>query len=103
VPPPLDPKDAYASWHDPSRHVRLLAFASPDGAEVTIVAMNRIEGDVTLEVSLAGLGAAASKPFVHHRTTRSENGRRVEETRATGGKLRVTLPEASIVTLTTLR
>jgi hypothetical protein len=102
--PPRDPKDVYAGWHDPMRHVRLLAFASPDGSDATLVGMSRVEGDVELEVALSGLAAGTSgKPLAYYRTTRTEDARLVEERKAEGGTLRITVPEGSIFTLTTLR
>ena len=104
VVPPRDPKDVYAGWHDPMRHVRLLAFASPDGQDVTLVGMSRVEGDVALEVGLLGLAPGASgKPLAYYRTTRTEDARLVEEKAATNGAIRISVPEGSIFTLTTLR
>jgi hypothetical protein len=102
--PPRDPKDVYAGWHDPMRHVRLLAFTSPDGEDVTLVGMSRVEGDVALEVVLHGLAQGASgKPLSYYRTTRTEDARLVEEKVAASGALRISVPEGSIFTLTTLR
>jgi len=102
--PPRDPKDVYAGWHDPMRHVRLLAFTSPDGQDVTLVGMSRVEGDVALEVGLNGLApGAAGKPLAYYRTTRTEDARLVEEKAATSGAVRISVPEGSIFTLTTLR
>ncbi len=102
--PPRDPKDVYAGWHDPMRHLRLLAFASPDGSDVTLVGMSRVEGDVELEVALSGLApGAAGKPLAYYRTTRTEDARLVEEKRAEDGVVRIFVPEGSIFTLTTLR
>ena len=102
--PPRDPKDVYAAWHDPMRHVRLLAFTSPDGQDVTLVGMSRVEGDVALEVGLSGLAPGASgRPLAYYRTTRTEDARLVEEQTATRGVIRATVPEGSIFTLTTLR
>jgi hypothetical protein len=66
--------------------------------------MNRVEGDVELEVDLRGLAPeATSRPLACYRTTRTEDARLVEETTAAGGRARFTVPEASIFTLTTLR
>ncbi len=102
--PPRDPKDVYAGWHDPMRHLRLLAFASPDGSDVTLVGMSRVEGDVELEVALSGLAqGAAGKPLAYYRTTRTEDARLVEEKSAEKGAVRISVPEGSIFTLTTLR
>jgi hypothetical protein len=102
--PPRDPKDVYAAWHDPMRHVRLLAFTSPDGRDVTLVGTSRVEGDVALEVGLLGLAPGASgKPLAYYRTTRTEDARLVEEKAVAGGPARITVPEGSIFTLTTLR
>jgi hypothetical protein len=104
VPPPRDSKNAYAGWQDPARHLRLAAFVSPDGRDVTLVGMSRVEGDVELAVSLRGLAPeAAARPLAYLRTTRTEDARLVEEKAAVDGTLRVTVPEASIFTLTTLR
>jgi len=102
--PSREPKDPYASWHDPMRHVRLLAFASPDGQDITLVGMSRVEGEVTLEVGLSGLAPGASgKPLSYCRTTRTEDARLVEETTMRNGAVRIGVPEGSIFTLTTLR
>jgi hypothetical protein len=101
--PPRDPKDVYALWHDGMRHGRLVGFASPDGKDFTLVGMSRVEGDVELEVSLRGLASEGmGKPIAYYRTTRTEDCRRVEGKGAPGGGLRVTIPEGSIFTLTTL-
>jgi hypothetical protein len=103
VPPPRDSKNAYAGWQDPARHLRLAAFVSPDGRDVTLVGMSRVEGDVDLAVSLRGLTAgAATRPLAYVRTTRTEDARLVEETRAVEGTVRIVVPEGSIFTLTTL-
>jgi hypothetical protein len=102
--PPRDPKDVYAGWHDPMRHVRLLAFASPDGQDLTLVGMSRVEGDVELAVRLSGLAPeAAGKSLAYCRTTRAEDARPVEEKATAGGAVRISVPEGSIFTLTTLR
>jgi hypothetical protein len=98
-----DPKDVYGTWHDAGRHVRLLAFASPDGADATVVGMNRVESDVQLELTVSGLApAAATKPFAVVTTTRGENARRTEPVRAETGVLKLTVPEGAIFTITTL-
>jgi hypothetical protein len=102
--PPRDPKDVYAGWHDPMRHLRLLAFTSPDGSDVTLVGMSRVEGDVELAVALSGLApGAAAKPLAYYRTTRNEDARLVEEKGTETGVVRISVPEGSIFTLTTLR
>jgi hypothetical protein len=86
------------------RHLRLLAFASPDGQDVTLVGASRVEGDVELEVALKGLAPGASgKALAYYRTTRAEDARRVETKEATAGVVRLSVPEGSIFTLTTLR
>jgi hypothetical protein len=104
VAPSRDPKDVYASWHDPMRHVRLLAFTSPDGQDVTLVGMSRVEGDVELKAALSGLAPGASgKPLAYYRTTRTEDARLVETKGAVSGFVRISVPEGSIFTLTTLR
>ena len=100
--PPRDPKNAYAGWQDPMRHLRLVAFASADGRDVTLVGMSRVEGDVDLAVSLKGLAAGAEGMLVSYlRTTRTEDARLVEQKPAAGGTVRITVPEGSIFTLTT--
>ncbi len=102
--PPRDPKDVYAGWHDPMRHLRLLAFTSPEGSDVTLVGMSRVEGDVDLEVALSGFApGAAGKPLAYYRTTRTEDARLVEEKGTETGPVRIAVPEGSIFTLTTLR
>lgn len=102
--PPRDAKDVYAAWHDPMRHLRLLAFASPDARDVTLVGMSRLEGDVALDVALRGLAPeAVGKPLACYRTTWAEDARLVEEKEAIDGTARLMVPEASIFTLTTLR
>jgi hypothetical protein len=104
VPPARDPGNAYAGWQDPMRHVRLLAFTSPDGQDVTLVGMSRVEGEVELEVRLGGLApGAARRALAYYRTTRTEDARLVEEKAAAGAAVRITVPEGSIFTLTTLR
>lgn len=104
VGPPRDPKDVYAGWHDPMRHLRLLAFASADGQDVTLVGTSRVEGDVELEVALRGLAPGASgKALAYYRTSRAEDARLVEIKEAPAGVVRLSVPEGSIFTLTTLR
>lgn len=103
APPARDAKDVYAGWHDLSRHVRLLAFASADGGDLTLVGTSRVEGELELEVSLAGLARGAlAKPVRCYRTTRGEDARLVGALDASSGTLRVVVPEGSIFTLTTL-
>jgi hypothetical protein len=101
--PQRDPRDVYAVWHDPMRHLPLLAFVSPDGHDVTLVGMTRVEGDVALEVSISGLPDAVPGPLAYYRTSRTENTRLVGETTSTNGVVRIVVPEGSIFTLTTLR
>jgi hypothetical protein len=99
--PPRDPKDVYADWHDPMRHLRLLGFVSPDDTDFTIVGMSRVEADVELDVSLKGLGSGR---LAYYRTTRSEDCALVTELEPDeDGVMRVVVPGSSIFTLTTLR
>ena len=80
----------------------MLGFVSPDGGDLTIVGMSRMEADVELEISLEGLEGLAG-PLAYFRTTRTEDCDLVTELEPEDGTLRVVVPEASIFTLSTLR
>jgi hypothetical protein len=99
--PPRDPEDVYAGWHDPMRHLRLVGFVSPDGADFTLVGMSRIEADVELEIELRGLEGG---PVAYYRTTDSEDCVLAAEIEPDeDGRVRAVVPRDSIFTLTTLR
>jgi hypothetical protein len=100
--PPSDPGDVYAIWHDVMRHLRLLGFVSPDGKDLTLVGMSRIEAHTELEISLEGLEATPG-PLGYFRTTREEDCELVGEVEVEDGVVRVVVPEESIFTLSTLR
>lgn len=62
--------DPYAGWRDPSRHLRLSAFVSPDRKDFSIVGMTRMEAPCVVKVSLKGLRAECrAKPVHVYQTT----------------------------------
>ena len=100
--PPRDPKDVYAGWHDPTRHVRLLAFSSPDRQDVTLVGMSRVDA-TSSSVRMPGLHRRRpGSRSAYYRTTRTEDARLVEQKTPSGGASRPSCP-SSIFTLTSTR
>jgi len=100
---PPDPKDVFAEWHAPLAHLLLTAFASSDKRDFTIVGMSMIERDAELRIELKNLSTdALQKKVQYFRTRQGENCRRVSSVRIEGSTVIATVPQRSIVTLTTL-
>ncbi len=104
TPPPSDPKDVFAAWHAPFKHILLLAFVSPDRGEYTLTGMSTVESDVELNVTLKGLPAATlGKSLTYYRTSRQEDCVHLGEISVEGSTLKAVIKENSIFTLTTLK
>jgi hypothetical protein len=101
--PQADPKDVFAQWRDPLRHMLLAAFTSPDRKDLTIIGMSTIEQDTELRIELKNLSKEVLQKKLHYfRTSQGENCRRVTPVRIEGSTLVATIPQHSIFTLTTL-
>lgn len=103
TPQPATP-DIYRTWHDSFRHIRILAFVSPDGSDYSILIMNGIESDTDLTITLDGISSTAlSKSVRHFVTSRSEYCVQHKEAAREGKTINAILPANSISTLTTLQ
>jgi O-glycosyl hydrolase len=100
--PPLDPQDVYRTWHDPLRHMRLLAFVSPDGSDLTLVALNRVESDVTLNVTLKGPVKTTAKASIYC-TSATDNCAKVSDIQINKNSFQIKVPANVIYTLTTVQ
>jgi len=58
--------DVYKQWHDPFRNIRVLAFASPEGNDYSILIMNAIESDVDMSINLNDIGTVSLSKTLHH-------------------------------------
>ncbi|HBE40632.1 MAG TPA: hypothetical protein DDW27_05420 [Bacteroidales bacterium] len=101
---PQDPDDVFKFWHDSFRHIRTLAFVSPEGNDYSIVIMNGIEADVELSIILNNIdNTALTKTINHFITGRTDNCSRKKSPSVGGNIIRVRLPEHTISTVTTLK
>jgi hypothetical protein len=102
---PQPPKfDVYKTWHDSFRHIRILAFVSPDGSDYSILIMNNIESDVELSINLKDISSAAlSKSVNQFVTSKTENCIKMKDPLAKDQTVQVRLPKNSISTITTLK
>ena len=99
-----DPKDVYATWHNPLKHFLFSAFVSPDGDDFTIVGMSTIEDDVKLHVDLSGLSAQGLKKTVYvYRTAKTENCVKTGDGKIESNSISVMVKENSIFTITTVQ
>ena len=96
--------DVYKYWHNSFRHIRILAFVSPDGNDYTMLIMNGIESDVDLSVNLNDVGNnALSKAVKHFVTDKTDNCSPKNDLSVQTNTIHVLLPEHSISTITTLK
>jgi hypothetical protein len=96
--------DVYRQYHDTINHINMLAFVSQDNNDLTIVGMNKIEGDFNLEIKLEGLSPETyNKRVIYLRTSRNENCIKVGNLVIKDKSLKIRLKENSIFTLTTLK
>jgi len=104
VGPAADPKDVFATWHAPLKHLLLSAFVSPDGLDFTVVGMSTVESDTPIELALEGLKPEIGRKSVSYfRTSREENCRKVGDIRIENGVMKAVVKENSIFTFTTVR
>jgi hypothetical protein len=94
------PSDVFRLWHDPVRNLRMQAYVSPDGADATVVVMSLVEGDFELELELP--------PGLAGRRWQGWRSDRRQDFQSLGvvvgqGRLKVTVAERSIMTVSTLR
>ncbi|MDX9881048.1 MAG: hypothetical protein RBS73_03215 [Prolixibacteraceae bacterium] len=90
-------------WYDSFRHIRVLAFASPDRNDFSLVIMNGIESDVELSIRIEDLKeAVALKPVQLFVTNKSLNCALKKNKGFKNKTIRVVIPELSIATVTTL-
>jgi hypothetical protein len=97
-----NPGDVFDKWKAPLRHVRLQAFASTDGRELTIVGMSAVERAVTLDVRLEHLSVPEGTAFRYVRTSADEQARIAGTLRVAGGRLSIPVTAGTIFTVTTL-
>ncbi|MFB3881246.1 MAG: hypothetical protein ACE149_08275 [Armatimonadota bacterium] len=88
--------------------IRALAFASPDGADLTVVGMNEATDDVRITIRGANIDNRLSSKVDFHRTTASDDCVRVCTIHALGRNLgesgiEITAPARSIFTVTSVR
>lgn len=91
-------------WHDSFRHIRVLAFASPDGNDFSIVIMNGIESPVNLTIRMDNVNEVLpSKPAHLYVTDKSRNCELKKKVMLKEKAFSIVLPEHSISTVTTLK
>jgi hypothetical protein len=96
--------DVYKQWHDPFRNIRVLAVASPDGSDYSIVIMNAIESDVDMSINLNDIAAVSLTKTLHHFVTdKADNCSEKKDPSINNHTIRVLLPKNSISTITTLK
>jgi len=100
--PSRDKDDVYALWHEPLKHLRVLAFVSKDKKDFTIVGMSTIEFDTRLKIHLKGVALPEGKSVHYFRTRRHEDYVSVPAINLSGEMLEASIPENSIFTLTTI-
>jgi hypothetical protein len=67
--------DPYANWRDPSRHLLVCAFVSPDRKDFSLVGMNRLEVPWELSIDFKGVdGLSLNKPVHCYQSTDKASG-----------------------------
>lgn len=90
-------------YYDSFRHIRTLAFVSPDGTDFTLVVMNGIESPVNLSINMEEFGSEiTSKPVHLFVTDMEDNCAPNGVSRFKGKTVNAMLPVRSISTVTTL-
>lgn len=100
--PGIRTDDVFRQWRQPLRHVRLSAFASRDGRDVTLVGMSAVERPVTLDVSLENVAVPEGATFSCIRTSAQESAKVVATLHAQHGHLAVPVVPGALFTVTTL-
>ena len=96
--------DVYKTWHDSFRHIRMLAFVSPDGNYYSLLIMNGLESDVDLSINLKDIGNEALSKTVHYfATDKTDNCSPGKDASVSRHIIHLMLPERSISTITTLK
>ncbi|MDZ7372164.1 MAG: hypothetical protein ONB12_13465, partial [candidate division KSB1 bacterium] len=101
--PDFDEKQTYAVFKSPLKHLRLLAFITPDRRDLTLVGMSTIESDVRLQIDVSALSLSAEAEIIYYRTSRKEQFKKCAGATLRSGILEAVVPENSIFTLTTLK
>lgn len=99
----FDDQQTYAAYKSPLKHLRLLAFATPDLRDFTIIGMSTIESNVALQIDLTGLKFASDGDIAYFRTGRKEAFKKISGAVVQDHILQATVPENSIFTLTTYK
>ena len=94
--------DVYKKYHNPMQHVHLLAFVSPDFKDLTIVGMNKIEGNISLDFKLSGLNKLAGQKLYLYQTDQDLNCKKTGEYNLENNLLKVTVKKNSIFTVSTI-
>jgi hypothetical protein len=99
----LSTGDVYRNYHDTLKHIPVLAFVSPDKSDFTITGINKTDADLRLAITINGLaGGSQNKKVTYYSTGNGEDCRKILQTEATNGSLRIILKRNSIFTLTTV-
>lgn len=101
--PPVEGYDVYQQWNSELKNIKIYAFKSPDGKEITITGMNLVESDVKLNISVKGMQIKNGEKVYTYITTRNKNCEKVSESTITDDSISTTIPERSIFTISTLK
>jgi len=100
--PPTKKYDVYQQWHNELKNIKIYAFKSPDGKDITITGMNLVESDVKLNISVKNMHLESGREVYTYITTRHKNCERSSTTEIKDNVISTTIPERSIFTISTL-
>ena len=100
--PPTKKYDVYEQWHSELKNIKIYAFKSPDGKEITITGMNLVESDVKLNISVKDMHLENGREIYTYITTRHKNCEKSSTTEIKDNVISTTIPERSIFTISTL-
>ncbi len=101
--PPIKGYDVYQQWKSELKNIKIYAFKSPDGKDITITGMNLVESDVKLNISVKGIQLENGRKVSTYITTRNKNCEKVSESTITDNIISTTIPERSIFTISTIK
>jgi hypothetical protein len=101
--PPVKEYDVYQQWNSELKNIKIYAFKSPDGKEITITGMNLVESDVKLNISIKGMSLEDGRKVNTYITTRHKNCEKSFTSKLEGNIISSTIPERSIFTISTLK
>lgn len=94
--------DIYKIWHDPLRHIRMVAFTSPDRVHFTLVGMNLIEKDFRLKIELKGFNFHSGQKLYYYVTSPEKNYERMKSVSVKNNCAEIILNGKCIFTLTSI-